>query len=62
MSTTDTDVAAPWRTASVTHETCVEVSPGPVIVRIRDTKDRARGHFAVGGNTWEAFIAALSGV
>lgn len=35
---------------------CVEVGAGADHVGIRDTKDRARGHFAVPVGSWAAFV------
>lgn len=37
---------------------CVEAGPvdGDNRVAVRDTKDRARGHFTVGRSAWAAFV------
>lgn len=53
---------APWRKSSYSGNTgtCVEVAPVPGMVGVRDTKDRARGHFAVTRTTWAAFTRATA--
>lgn len=53
---------APWRKSSYSGNqgSCVEVAPVPGMVGIRDTKDRARGHFAVTRTSWAAFARATA--
>lgn len=58
------EVALLWRKSSYSAQqgTCVEVAPMLSMVGVRDTKDRARGHFAVTRTAWQAFTeAATSG-
>lgn len=38
---------------------CVEVSLGVDCAGVRDTKDRAAGHFAVSPAAWGAFLGAV---
>jgi hypothetical protein len=47
-----------WRisTYSSSGATCVEVGMGAV-VRVRDTKDRARGTVELGVRAWSVFLA-----
>jgi len=50
-----------WRTSSFSDNggTCVEVAPGPRVVRVRDTKDRGLGPILLLDHaTWAAFRAA----
>lgn len=54
---------APWRKSSYSGGnggSCVEVAPVPGMVGVRDTKDRARGHFAVTRAAWQEFAAAAA--
>lgn len=54
---------APWRKSSYSggsQTTCVEVAPTPVVVGVRDTKARERGHIAVGRTAWAAFARAAA--
>lgn len=53
---------APWRKSSYSANqgSCVEVAPVPGMVGVRDTKDRARGHFAVTRTAWQAFTEAAT--
>lgn len=61
MTTTDF-TGAPWRTSSYSggQGQCVEVAPVTGMVGVRDTKVRARGHFAVSRATWAAFARAAA--
>ena len=55
--------AVPWRKSSYSHGSnteCVEVAPTPVVVGVRDTKARERGHIAVGRTAWTAFARAAA--
>lgn len=48
-----------WRTSSYSAEqgNCVEVAPeGADVWRVRDTKDRDGGEFAVSAAQWRAFL------
>lgn len=60
-SETCIEVHGAWHTSSYSNAegNCVEASEGS-IVRVRDTKDRSRGHFAVSGAAWTAFITGLA--
>lgn len=53
----------PWRTSTYSGETayCVETSSSAATVRVRDTKDRERGHITVSDSTWSAFLAGVAG-
>lgn len=55
------EASGPWSapSRSRTVETCAEVSSGAV-VRVRDTKARERGHFAVGGQAWTCFLDGMA--
>jgi hypothetical protein len=57
--------AAPWCKSSYSggaQTQCVEVAPTAVVVGVRDTKSRERGHVTVGRTAWAAFTrAAASG-
>lgn len=50
-----------WRKSSrsVNTSTCVEVGRLPRGAAVRDTKDRAAGHFAATTTQWSAFLTAL---
>lgn len=50
-----------WRTSSYTGQTgqCVEVAVTPDVVGVRDTKNRAGGHFTVSAQQFGAFLAAV---
>jgi hypothetical protein len=55
--------AAPWRKSSYSHGSntdCVEVAPTTVVVGVRDTKSRERGHVTVGRTAWAAFARAAA--
>lgn len=52
------EMAGPWKTSSYSGppgNDCVEVARGHV-VRVRDTKDRARGVLTVSGRAWRGFV------
>lgn len=51
-----------WRKSShSTHEgQCVEVGASVDTVGVRDTKNRAAGHFAVRSFTWRTFARAVA--
>lgn len=52
-----------WRVSSYSTDgggNCVEVGPAATVVAIRDTKNRAQGHFTVSRTAWEAFIRGLT--
>lgn len=50
-----------WRTSSYTTEQgqCVEVANDGDAVGVRDTKNRAGGHFTVSAQQFGAFLAAV---
>lgn len=50
-----------WRTSSRSQNTsaCVEVGEVAGGAAVRDTKDRAAGHFTATSAQWSAFLAAL---
>ncbi|MFJ8637199.1 DUF397 domain-containing protein [Streptomyces sp. NPDC093568] len=47
-----------WRTSTHTKsDSCVEVADSdPIVVRVRDTKSRERGHVNLRPATWARFI------
>jgi hypothetical protein len=49
-----------WRKSSysTTEANCVEVAVAPVVVGIRDTKDRDGGTLTVPAAAWSAFLRA----
>lgn len=52
-----------WRTSSYTNpnnSNCVEVGPAPGVVGVRDTKNRAQGHFTVPRTVWTAFVRGIA--
>lgn len=54
---------AAWRTSSYTqpnNNNCVEVGPAPGVVGVRDTKNRAQGHFTVSRTAWATFIRSIT--
>ena len=50
-----------WRTStySGTQGQCVEVSPAPDAVGVRDTKNRQNGHLTVSRDAWTAFVRSV---
>ncbi|WP_017975231.1 DUF397 domain-containing protein [Actinopolyspora halophila] len=50
-----------WRKSSRSQgaDNCVEVAVTTDVVGVRDTKDRAAGHFTTTGRQWSAFLAAM---
>ncbi|SDK22903.1 protein of unknown function [Actinopolyspora mzabensis] len=52
---------ATWRTSSRSGNggNCVEVAMTSEVVGVRDSKDRAAGHFAAAPAQWSAFIDAV---
>lgn len=51
-----------WRVASYSAQqgNCVEFAADPGDVAIRDTKDRAGGMLELQGQSWTAFLAAVT--
>lgn len=46
-----------WRKSSRSNEyNCVEVALTSEIAAVRDSKDRAAGHFAVSARCWGSFV------
>ncbi|QUH05361.1 DUF397 domain-containing protein [Saccharopolyspora erythraea] len=52
-----------WRKSSRSNQetNCVEVGRVGGGAAVRDTKDRAAGHFTTTGGQWSAFVAAVKG-
>jgi hypothetical protein len=50
-----------WRTSTRTSHQgqCVEVGFGGGRVGVRDTKNRAAGHFTVGMERWQSFVSGV---
>ncbi|MET9504894.1 DUF397 domain-containing protein [Streptomyces sp. NPDC006622] len=42
-------------------DSCVEVAVTEEIIRVRDSKDVARPHFAVGREEWSRFVGFAAG-
>lgn len=53
--------SADWRTSTYSANAgqCVEVAVTPEVVGVRDTKDRAAGHFTADSSRWQAFIDSV---
>ncbi|WP_309148818.1 DUF397 domain-containing protein [Saccharopolyspora gregorii] len=50
-----------WRKSSRSNSggNCVEVAVTPSTVGVRDTKNRAAGHFTASYEQWSTFVAAI---
>lgn len=50
-----------WRKSSRTNDTgqCVEVALTSQAAGVRDTKNRAAGHFTVDATQWSAFLSQV---
>lgn len=50
-----------WRksTRSNSFDNCVEVAVSADAVAVRDSKDRAAGHFVVSARQWDSFVRRL---
>lgn len=61
MSTADLS-ATTWRTSSYSGNSgdCVEVAFAPVVVGVRDTKQRDGGTLVFSGTTWAHFRARVA--
>jgi hypothetical protein len=54
--------ASTWRKSSYSADEggCVEVSPTPADIRVRDTKDRASGSLTFAALPWHAFLTHVT--
>jgi hypothetical protein len=54
--------ASTWRKSSYSAEAgdCVEVSPIPADIRVRDTKDRASGSLTFATLPWRTFLTHVT--
>jgi len=49
-----------WRKSSRSNQyNCVEVAVSAEVVAVRDSKDRAAGHFVVSARQWDSFVRRL---